>query len=101
MAGGDGRMAGGGPRAEGGQGLQVGRTVEEAEVGVAVQLGVGKGGAAGPELGRWPVGLAVVRPGRAVTPVTIGGKRAGPARQTRLELRPGNRWVSPPHGPSV
>ena len=83
-----------------GQFFRVRCAVEEAEVGMAVQLGVGDRGhrapLAGQVVGRL-VGLAVVGPGRAVTTVAVSRKRPGPAGQPGLQLLPGHRWVLPPH----
>ncbi len=93
-----------------GQLLRAGGAVEEAEVGVAVQLRVGHrrrtGGPGGP--GRAPRGRArgglvrraVPGPGRAVP--AVAGLQAGVGRcrlpgQRPLDRAPGHRRVGPPH----
>ncbi len=80
--------------------------VEEAEVGVAVQLGVGHRALVAHE-GRGFVGRALARPCRAVA--AVAGVREGitPARVGRavgegpVQLRPRHRWVHPAHGARV
>ncbi len=92
-----------------GQLLRMGGTVEEGEVGVAVQLGVGH-----HRPGRRPhrdrrrlVGLAHVGPSRAVAPVRPGRCRRPPAitlaavTQPLLQLGPRHRRVPPSHGPKL
>ena len=81
--------------------LGVARAVQEAEVGVAVQLGVRDAGAL-IDRGRvgGPVRLPLARPGRRVAPVCLR-----PARQTRaraagergLQLGPRHVRITPPH----
>ncbi len=80
--------------------LRVARAVQEAEVGVGVQLRVRRAGLGGaqlvdaqPELGRRGVPVAVVRPRRAVTAVPL----VRLARQRAFEVRPADRRVVPPH----
>ena len=101
----------------GGQLLRVGGTVEEREVGVAVQLRVRHGD---------PLRRAVARPAQVVgrlerlalaaprRPVTPGvprraprrppvspGSRGRPIRQRFFEFVPGPGWVVEPHSPSI
>ena len=81
-----------------GQLLGMGRPVEEAEVGVTVELGVGSGtAAAAGGLRRRVVGRPLVGPGRAVTPV--GGGRS--AREPPLQLGPRQRRILPTHIPRL
>ena len=75
--------------------------VEEAEVGVAVQLGVGGGRAGGGQLGRG-VRLALARPGRTVA--AVGLRPSGEARavaraprQRPLQVGPRYVRVAPAH----
>jgi hypothetical protein len=90
-----------------GQGLGRAGAVEEAEVAVAVQLGVGhRAGAAAHRRGRL-VGLALARPRRAVAAVagehglaTLPGGQ-GRVTEPLLQLPPGHRRVPPPHGPTL
>src|SRR5690606_25735576 len=78
-----------------GQLLGVGRAVEKAEVGVAVQLGVGDRDRRPLERCRG-VGAAGPGPGGAVGPVAGEGERpAHRPRQPALELGPRNRGVAP------
>ena len=90
-----------------GQLLRVGAAVQEAGVGMAVELGIGghhpPPGPAGElaVLGGRPVGLASGRPGRGVSSVgagrPVGGGRA--TGEPALQLRPWKRRVFPSHGP--
>ena len=76
-----------------GQFLGVGGAVEEAEVGVTVQLGVGDGSVVAGRLGGWIVRGPLVGPGGAVT--AVGVERA--SRQPPLQLRPRHRRIDPTH----
>ena len=81
--------------------LGMARAVQEAEVGVAVQLGVRDAGAL---IGRGrvggPVRLPLARPGRRVAPVGLGSARqarAGAAGERGLQLGPRHVRIAPPH----
>ena len=70
--------------------LRVTRTVQEAEVGVAVQLGVRDARArGGRRRAGGPVRLPLARPGRRVAPVGLGARQAHTRR-----TRPGDRAVT-------
>ena len=81
--------------------LGMGRTVEEAEVGMTVQLGVGRSRDA-PFDRRGLVGPPLAGPGRAVTTIAFGPGRSGGAaartgRQPALQLTPRHVRIAPPH----
>jgi hypothetical protein len=67
--------------------------VEEAEVGVAVQLGIGDGARPPADVGCLVL-PTLVRPGRAVPPVRV----VRPAGQSSLQLGPRHGRVGPTHG---
>ena len=80
------------------------RTVEETEVGVAVQLGV-RDVVARRRLGRIGRGVRcpLAAPGRAIAAVTVDGAIVwtSPTRQPSLQLRPRDRRVVVPHHSSI
>ena len=86
--------------------LGVRRPLQEAEVGVAVELGVGHGGGRCRQPGRRLVGLAPAGPGRTVAPVRPLGpvarpigpcRRCGRAGEATFQLRPRHRRVVEAH----
>ena len=81
--------------------LRVGRPVEEREVGVAVQFGVGHTSPAADRFGRWPVLPPLAGPGRAVIPVTCpdvdGATRRCPVGERLLDVGPRHVGIVPTH----
>ncbi len=81
--------------------LGVGCPVQEAEVGVAVQLGVGHPPVTPAQVSGGPVGAPLVRPGRAVPAVTLRGEGPGTAGQGGLQFPPRHRRVLVAHSGTV
>jgi hypothetical protein len=85
------------------EGFGPGGAVEEAEVRVRVQLGIGHDGCAPRRVEGWDagsigrVGLTFARPSGAVSAISPVGNRVGAAEvgEFLLELGPGNRGVVP------
>ncbi len=77
--------------------LGMGCPVQEAEVGVAVQLGVGHPPPAASQILWGPVGAPLVRPGRAVPAVPLRREGPGAAGQGCLQFPPWHRRVLVAH----
>jgi len=85
--------------------LGIGRTVGEAEIRVAVQLGIGHPRRCGlGDLGGF-VGMPFARPRRCVAAITrcpgVGFARRGAAGESTLELAPRHRRITPTHDTNI